>query len=99
MTEIAYEIQPIYPGGELGFDMNRKVLIEFSHFDGFQLTDFKNASLMALEEIGFQQILPKNFQLKPYFFASWDPNLLDEFLNEMLNPLSLKGNLIALYGL
>ena len=35
MTDITYEIEPIYPGGESDFDVNGKILIEFSQLDGF----------------------------------------------------------------
>ena len=43
----------VYPGGEIYFDINEKLRIEVTLYDGFEYInpEFGNSSLLALQEI------------------------------------------------
>ena len=81
-VEITQTAQLIFPGGEASFDIDGKVTIDFSHFDGFGkvYADFTNASILAMEQIAYFGILPSTFQLEPYFVINAEQNLSTEFL-------------------
>ena len=52
-SEIEFFKDPVFPGGDTEFDFHGKILIEFTHYDGFEETEpsYHNSSFLAMKEL------------------------------------------------
>ena len=87
----------MYPGGVSEFELDGKILIEFTHFNSLEALSihYGNTSRLAMKEIQEKGFLPENYELFAHFMKTDIMyEIPEELIDSILNPVHLISNLV-----